>query len=59
MDYPRQQFVDLLRRTGMADIADEAAKTLPDPVDDKSMAEFCVAHGLSQQSLVDLMGGSP
>jgi hypothetical protein len=43
----------------MTDIADEAAKTLPDPVDEKSMAEFCVAHGLSQQSLVDLMGGSP
>jgi hypothetical protein len=59
MDYPRQQLVDVLRRAGMADLADEVLNTLPDPVDDKSMAQFCVAHDLSQGSLIDRMGGSP
>jgi hypothetical protein len=59
MAYPRQQLVDVLRRAGMGDLADEVQETLPDPIDDTSMAEFCVAHGLSQGSLTDLMGGSP
>jgi hypothetical protein len=59
MDYSRQKLVDLLRRAGMPDLADEAQETLPDPVDDTLMAKFCAAHGLSQESLIDRMGGSP
>lgn len=33
MQCSRQQLVEILRRTGYPDLADEALKALPDPVD--------------------------
>jgi hypothetical protein len=43
----------------MHEVADLAESTLPDPVDDKALNQFCVTHGLSQASLMDRMGASP
>ena len=59
MDLSRQQVINILRRAGLADLADEAGRTFPDPVDSDVVTQFCVAHGLSRQSLMNLMGGSP
>jgi hypothetical protein len=59
MPRSRQQFVRLLRQAGLENLASTAQATLPDPVEDADIAQFCDAHGLSADSLTDLMGGSP
>jgi hypothetical protein len=59
MEFSRQQVVQVLRNTGMREIAGLAATTLPDPVDDKTLDQFCAAHGISRSVLMDRMGASP
>ncbi len=59
MDHSRQEIIQMLRRTGQADVAAAAQKSLPDPVDSKVLNHFCAKYGLSKDSLMDRMGGSP
>jgi hypothetical protein len=59
MEYSRQHLVIVLRRTGLTEVADEAEDTLPDPVDSETVDRFCAAHGLTKDTLMDRMGGSP
>jgi len=59
MQYSRQHVVDLLRRLGYAELADEASRVLPDPVDADRLAAWGMQHGLSHDDLIDRMGGSP
>jgi hypothetical protein len=55
----RQWVVDLLRRMGYAQEADEAARELPDPVDAEQLRAFGDRHGISRDELNSRMGGSP
>lgn len=59
MDLPRQKIVKMLRRAGLADVAAAAQTSLPDPVDSKVLDQFCAGYGLSRESLINRMGGSP
>jgi hypothetical protein len=59
VDLSRQQIIQMLRRAGLADVAAAAQKSLPDPVNSEALNQFCVRYGLSRQSLMDRMGGSP
>jgi hypothetical protein len=59
VDLSRQQIVKALRHAGMREIADLAETTLPDPVDEKTVSQFCDAYGVSRSSLMDRMGASP
>ena len=59
MEPSRQHVVWVLRNAGMRELADLADKTLPDPVDNKTLDQFCAAHGISASSLMDRMGASP
>ncbi len=59
MALSRQEIARLLRRAGLGDAAADALATLPDQPDVTDIEPFCVAHGLSPQSLMDQMGGSP
>ena len=59
MDLSRQQIIQMLRRAGLADVAAAAQQSLPDPVDATLLDRFYAPYGLSKQSLVDRMGGSP
>jgi hypothetical protein len=59
MALSRQEIARLLRRAGLKDAAADALATLPDQPDVKSSEEFCAAHGLSAESVMDRMGGSP
>ena len=59
MQYSRQQVVETLRHAGMGEIADLAEKTLPDPVDSKTLEQFSTAQGVSRSTLMDRMGASP
>jgi hypothetical protein len=54
-----QHVVDVLRRAGLAQLAEEAQRTLPDPVDRKELEHFGAVHGLSPDVLSERMGGSP
>jgi hypothetical protein len=59
MEYSLQHLVDVLRRTGLTEVADEAEQTLPDPVDSETAERFCAAHGLTKEALMNRMGSSP
>jgi hypothetical protein len=59
VELSRQHVVWVLRNAGMRELADLAATTLPDPVDEKTLDQFCVANGVSPSSLMDRMGASP
>jgi hypothetical protein len=55
----RQHIVEVLRRTGLTEVAAEAQQTLPDPVGRTELDRFCLDHGLSAQSLMERLGSSP
>jgi hypothetical protein len=57
--YPRQELVSILRRTGYTDLADEAERVLPDPVDIDTLTAFAQAHGVNRDDFTSEMGGSP
>ena len=57
--YRRQHVVDLLNREGYTQLAEEAQRVLPDPVDVDRLAEWAMQHGLTHDDLVSQMGGSP
>ena len=59
MDLSRQQIIKALRRAGLDELADQAEATLPDPVDTKTVNEFCSAHVITTSLLMDRMGASP
>jgi hypothetical protein len=59
MQYPRQEIVRNLRRTGYGELADEALRVLPDPVDADQLAAFAQSHGVSRDDIISEMGGSP
>ena len=51
--------VDQLNRMGYAEIAVEASRELPDPVDINRLEAWCMQHGLSRDDVISRMGGSP
>jgi hypothetical protein len=55
----RQHVVDVLRTAGLPEMADDAARDLPDPVDSEQVAAWAVPYGLNMGELVSRMGGSP
>jgi hypothetical protein len=54
-----EHVVYVLRRTGLKEVADEAQQTLSDPPDEEELERFAAEHGLSQEALMERMGGSP
>lgn len=59
MDLSRQEIIQELRRAGLADVATPAQESLPDPVESEVIDLFCAKYGLSKDSLIDRVGGSP
>jgi hypothetical protein len=57
--YSRQHVVDLLNRLGEEQLAEEASRVLPDPVDADQVSAWGMQHGLSINDLISKMGGSP
>ena len=54
-----QQVLDALHTLRRLDLADEASRDLPDPVDRDRLAAWMVQHGLSRDEVVNRLGGSP
>lgn len=59
MQFSRQYVIDSMRRLGYAQLADEASRDLPDPVDLDDLQAWSMRHGLSRDDLISRMGGSP
>jgi hypothetical protein len=57
--YSRQHVIDLLNRLGYKQLAEEASRVLPDPVDVDQVSAWWAQHGLSRDELISRMGGSP
>jgi hypothetical protein len=54
--YSRQDVVDVLRHAGWSDLADEASRTLPDPVDVTKLEAWGIQHGVSTEDLKSRFG---
>jgi hypothetical protein len=55
----REQIASVLRRAGLQDAAADALVTLPENPSDEEVEQFCIAHGLSAETVMNLMGSSP
>ena len=58
MHYSREHFASTLRRTGFPEVADEALRVLPDPVEGDQIAAFLAPYGITLDELVSRMGGT-
>ena len=54
----RQHVVDMLRKAGLPEVADDAQRELPDPVDSEQAAAWAVPYGINMGELMDRLGGS-
>jgi hypothetical protein len=59
VELTRQHVVDILRRAGLPQLADDALRDLPDPVDSEQAAAWAVPYGVNMGELISRMGGSP
>jgi hypothetical protein len=55
----KQEIVEVLRKTGHSEAAEEADRSLPDPVELERAAEFGMRFGITRDQLISGMGGSP
>ena len=59
VQYSRQEIVAILQRTGYTELADEAERVLPDPIDPDQLLAFAQSHGVDRDTFINEMGGSP
>jgi hypothetical protein len=57
--FTRHEIVAVLRRVGLPEVADEAARTLPDEFEYERVAKFVEPYGITRDDLISRMGGSP
>jgi hypothetical protein len=58
MQYLLEHFASTLRRTGFPEVADEALRVLPDPVEGDRIAAFLTPYGITLDEIVSRMGGT-
>ena len=59
MQVARQHVVEILRISKLPGLAEEARRTLPDPVEYDYAERFLAQFGITKDELVSRMGGSP
>jgi hypothetical protein len=59
MAYTKQWLVNILRRLGYTQAADDALQEMPEEFDLQQLQEFSEKHGISRDKVTDAMGGSP
>jgi hypothetical protein len=57
--FSRQHVVDVLNRMGYTQLAEEASRVLPGPVDISQLEALGIQHGITHDDLISEMGGSP
>jgi hypothetical protein len=55
----RQHVVDILRIAALPDVAEEASRLLPDPVEYHQAERFLAQYGITKDELISRRGGSP
>ena len=55
----RQHVVDILRIAALPDVAEEASRLLPDPVEYNQAERFLAQFGVTKDELISRRGGSP
>jgi hypothetical protein len=55
----KREIVEMLRRAGLPEAADEADRSLPDRVELERAQEFGARCGITRDELISRMGGSP
>jgi hypothetical protein len=55
----RKHVVDVLRQAGLPEMAEDAMRDLPDPVDSERVEAWAVPYGINMDELTSRMGGSP
>ena len=59
MQVTRQHLVDILRMAALPDLADEAFRALPDPVEYNHAERFLARYGISKYELISRRGRKP
>ena len=59
MQVTRQHVVGILRMAGLPELAEEAHRMLPDPVEYNHAARYLAQYGITKDELISRMGGSP
>ncbi len=59
MQVTRQHVVGVLRIAGLPELAEEARRVLPDPVEYNHAARLLFQYGITKDELISRMGGSP
>lgn len=59
MAYTKQWLVNVLRRLGYTQAADDALREMPEEFDLEKLQEFGERHGISRDIVTDALGGSP
>ena len=59
MQVTRQHVVDILRTVRLVELAEEAGRVLPDPVEYSYAARFLGQYGITKDELISRVGGSP
>ncbi len=59
MQNSRQLVADVLRRCVFPQLADEALRDLPDPIDQVQLDKWGSEHGVTINDMISHMGGSP
>ena len=54
----RQHVIDILRIAALPDVAEEASRLLPDPVEYNQAERFLAQYGISKDELISRRGGS-
>ena len=59
MQVARQHVVEILRVSGLPEVAEEARRALPDPVEYDEAERFLAQFGVTKDELISRVGGSP
>ena len=59
MQVTRQHVAEVLRASGLPEVADEANRSLPEELDLERAADFLARYGITKDALISRMGGSP
>jgi hypothetical protein len=59
MQVTRQHVVDILRTARLPELAEEARRALPDPIEYNDAARFLARYGITKDDLISRVGGSP
>lgn len=59
MELRREHVVAILRKAGLPEVAEEAERSLPDPVQLEDAAKFGERYGVTRDELISHVGGSP